>query len=91
VRGAAKRKKDVCPAPQKVIRENHRRTGGKGGRVPVPESNTKFQCLALLEKEPALKLPLDLAGGVGAGSTTFRWRAIQDETGHYWEETSGFP
>jgi hypothetical protein len=50
-------------------------------------AKTAFKCLALLEKEPALKLPLDLAGGVGAGSTTFRWRAIPDETGHFWEET----
>src|SRR3990172_3820725 len=41
-------------------------------------AKTKLQCLALLEKEPALKLPLDLAGGVGAGSTTFRWRALED-------------
>ena len=38
-------------------------------------AKTTLKCLALLEKEPALKLPLDLAGGVGAGSTTFRWRA----------------
>jgi hypothetical protein len=50
-------------------------------------AKTALKCLALLEKEPALKLPLDLAGGVGAGSTTFRWRAIPDETGHFWEET----
>ncbi|MHB1025129.1 MAG: hypothetical protein ACYC24_05395 [Desulfobacteria bacterium] len=50
------------------------------------KAKTKLQCLALLEKEPAPKGPTDLTGGVGAGSTTFRWRAIPDETGHYWEE-----
>ncbi|MHB8832282.1 MAG: hypothetical protein ACYC9V_03770 [Desulfobacteria bacterium] len=42
------------------------------------KAKTKPQCLALLEKEPALKFPPDLAGGVGAGSTTFRWRALED-------------
>jgi len=43
--------------------------------------------LALLEIEPA---PMDhsaFQGGVGAGSTNFKWRAKPDETGHYWEET----
>ena len=42
------------------------------------KAKTKFQCLSLLEKEPALKLPLELAGGVGAGSSTFSWRALRD-------------
>ena len=38
-------------------------------------AKTKLQCLALLEKEPAPKDPSALPGGVGTGSTTFRWRA----------------
>ena len=42
------------------------------------KAKTKFQCLALLEKEPAPKDPPVLPGGVGAGSTTFRWRALED-------------
>ena len=42
------------------------------------KAKTKLQCLALLEKEPAPKGPTDLTGGVGAGSTTFRWRALED-------------
>ena len=25
------------------------------------------------------------------GSNCMKWRAIQDETGHYWEETLPFP
>ena len=41
-------------------------------------AKTKLQCLALLEKEPTPKGPTDLTGGVGAGSTTFRWRALED-------------
>jgi hypothetical protein len=54
-------------------------------------AKTALKFLALLEKEPAPKVPTDLTGGVGAGSTTFRWRALPDETGHYWEETLSFP
>jgi hypothetical protein len=46
--------------------------------------------LALLEKEPALKHPLESAGGVSAGSTTFSWRAIPDETGHCREKSVCF-
>ncbi len=41
-------------------------------------AKTKLQCLALLEKEPAPKDLSAFQGGVGAGSTTFRWRALQD-------------
>ena len=39
-----------------------------------------------LEKEPASKGSLAFPGGMDAGSTTFKWRAVPDETGHYWEE-----
>ena len=42
------------------------------------KAKTKFQCLALLEKEPAPKDLSAFQGGVGAGSTTFRWRALED-------------
>ena len=49
-------------------------------------AKTTLKCLALPEKEPAPNGPTDLTRVVGAGSTTFRWRAIPDETGHYWEE-----
>jgi hypothetical protein len=52
---------------------------------------TTLKCLALLEKEPAPKGTTAFDGGMGAGSTTFRWRAIPDKTGHYWEETLSFP
>ena len=41
-------------------------------------AKTKLQCLALLEKEPAPKDLSAFQGGVGAGSTTFRWRALRD-------------
>jgi hypothetical protein len=41
---------------------------------------TALKCLGLPEKEPALNLPLKSAGGVRAGSTTFRWRALRDST-----------
>ena len=41
-------------------------------------AKTTLKCLALLEKEPAPKGPTDLTGGVRAGSTTFRWRALED-------------
>jgi hypothetical protein len=39
-----------------------------------------------MEKEPAAKGPSALGEAVAAGSTTFRWRAISEEAGHYWEE-----
>jgi DNA invertase Pin-like site-specific DNA recombinase len=41
-------------------------------------AKTTLKCLALLEKEPAPKDSPALPGGVGAGSTTFRWRALED-------------
>jgi hypothetical protein len=41
---------------------------------------TALKCLALPEKDPALKLPLESTGGVSAGSNTFRWRALRDST-----------
>ncbi len=41
-------------------------------------AKTTLKCLALLEKEPATTRPTELAGGVAAGSTTFRWRALRD-------------
>jgi hypothetical protein len=41
-------------------------------------AKTKLQCMALLEKEPAPKGTTAFDGGVGAGSTTFRWRALED-------------
>jgi hypothetical protein len=42
------------------------------------KARTKLQCLSLLEKEPAPKNHSAFQGGVGAGSTTFRRRALDD-------------
>ena len=48
------------------------------GGIRNQKEKTKLQCLALLEKEPAaMGLPL-LQDGVATGSTTFRWRALED-------------
>ncbi|MGB5198239.1 MAG: recombinase family protein [Candidatus Deferrimicrobium sp.] len=41
-------------------------------------AKTALKCLALLEREPAPKDHSAFQGGVGAGSTTFRWRALED-------------
>src|SRR3990172_1687298 len=58
----------------KIVAEPAEREDG----VRYLKAKTKLQCLALLEKEPAPKDLSAFQGVVGAGSTTFRWRALED-------------
>ncbi len=74
--GAGAEDREVHDAPAKNVR--------KIVAEPVETKDglryrkTKLPCPALVGKKPAPKAPSALGEGVAAGSTTSRWRALED-------------